>query len=56
MLTTMLGKMRRTRMIEGVMKLRCSKKMRSRLNTILQSLYIPITSLKYTNITDDFGI
>ena len=56
MLTTMLGKMRRMRMIEGVMKLRRSKKMRSRLNTILQSHYIPITSLKYTNITDAFGI
>ena len=56
MLTTMLGEMRRMRMIEGVMKLRRSKKMRSRLNTILQSHYIPITSLKYTNITDAFGI
>jgi hypothetical protein len=30
-----------------------SKKMRSRLNTvILQPLYVPITCLKYTNITD----
>jgi hypothetical protein len=30
-----------------------SKKMRSRLNTdIRQSLYVPITCLKYTNFTD----